>query len=790
MVGTAGLAGGLLLLAGALLELLGQGLGALGGGAGGAAVLLDVLAGLRGTGLGGLALLGHLGLLGVGGVELGLQAAALGGDGGKLAGEAGDVALCGGLRVAGLGKRELRGVGGLASGVQCLLELGHSGGKRADAALALQGAGLVGGHGAHVDATVRQHHDAVFGDVGESGRLLVGGHGGSRALDQADVPQKRCEHAAGLIGYAQARDERLSGRALAGDDRGAAVHAVKRECRLGKAPGRLGVCHHEGGEIVAKQALHQTLDLRRGVDEVGQAAIGGAGLLGACELGHEGAGLLHVRVHGTQGLQGGLGTGEALAAGRLLAAGVFHRHVASGHRGGQLLGQLLGAGKLVLELLGALQALHKGLLGRAHGLVELCQARGKHLVLDLSVSDLVLELGVGQGLPVGLAAGASLLGGQAADLGVELAAAVGGGVGRVGEVGDLGAQVGLAHGGVGELASKALVLQEGVGALLLHDGELHAHLGEARDHVLALLLKEAHVRVHPAEDVLHAAALLAEVSHEETLLLEERLELLELAALLVKAVLGKLDGGVRLLTAALQTHVGLLELAQVVYGQLDGELGELGVELAGALGLVDLALERLELAGDLAREHLGAGKVLVHGGELAHAALLAAPVLGDVRGLLDELAALLGAAGEDGVQLALGDDGVGVLAQAGVVQDVLDVHEAAGGAVDEVLGLSRAVHAASDAHLGEVDGQRVVRVVEHEGDLGHADGAARGGAREDDVLHGLAAQHLCALLAQDPQDGVGHVGLARAVGPHHHGEARVKDHLGLVGKGLEALERE
>ena len=209
-----------------------------------------------------------------------------------------------------------------------------------------------------------------------------------------------------------------------------------------------------------------------------------------------------------------------------------------------------------------------------------------------------------------------------------------------------------------------------------------------------------------------------------------------------------------------------------------------------ALRLVDLPLEGLELAGYLAREELGAREVLVHGGELALAALLAAAVLGDVGRLLDEGAALLGAAREDGVELALGDDRVGVLAKARVVQDVLDVHEARGGAVDEVLGLAGAVHPARDAHLGEVDRQRVVGVVQHERHLGHAHGAARGGAGEDDVLHGLAAQLLGALLAEDPEDGVGDVGLARPVGAHDHGEAGVEDHLRLVREGLETLERE
>ena len=128
----------------------------------------------------------------------------------------------------------------------------------------------------------------------------------------------------------------------------------------------------------------------------------------------------------------------------------------------------------------------------------------------------------------------------------------------------------------------------------------------------------------------------------------------------------------------------------------------------GALCLVDLPLEGLELAVNLTLDHLGARKVVIHRGEFAKAALLAPAVLGDVCRLLDELAALLRAALEDGVKLALADDRVGVLAQAGVVEDVLHVHKARGRAVDEVLGLARAIHPARDAHLGEVDGQRVI----------------------------------------------------------------------------------
>ena len=92
-----------------------------------------------------------------------------------------------------------------------------------------------------------------------------------------------------------------------------------------------------------------------------------------------------------------------------------------------------------------------------------------------------------------------------------------------------------------------------------------------------------------------------------------------------------------------------------------------------ALGLVHLTLQGAELARDLALDVLGAGEVVLHCRKLSLRALLALAVLGDARRLLDELAALLGATGQDGVKLSLTDDGVGVLAQARIVQDVRDV---------------------------------------------------------------------------------------------------------------------
>ena len=88
------------------------------------------------------------------------------------------------------------------------------------------------------------------------------------------------------------------------------------------------------------------------------------------------------------------------------------------------------------------------------------------------------------------------------------------------------------------------------------------------------------------------------------------------------------------------------------------------------------------------------------------------------------------------------------------MQDVLNVHQAARTRVDEVLAFARAIHTTGDGDLVKVNGQHMVRVIEHQRDLGDTHRLARRRAREDDILHGLAAQLLGTLFAQNPKDSV------------------------------------
>ena len=203
-----------------------------------------------------------------------------------------------------------------------------------------------------------------------------------------------------------------------------------------------------------------------------------------------------------------------------------------------------------------------------------------------------------------------------------------------------------------------------------------------------------------------------------------------------------------------------------------------------------LPAQRLELAAQLAGEVLDPGEVGLHRVQLAQRLLLALAVLEDARGLLDEGAAAHRVGVQDGVELALADDDVHLAADAGVGEQLLDVEQPAGVAVDLVLAAAVAEHDPRDGDLGVLDGQRAVGVVDGQGDLGAAQRRAAGGAGEDDVLHLAAAQRLGALLAHDPGERVHDVGLAGAVGADDAGDAGFEAQRRRRGEGLEAAQRQ
>ena len=230
---------------------------------------------------------------------------------------------------------------------------------------------------------------------------------------------------------------------------------------------------------------------------------------------------------------------------------------------------------------------------------------------------------------------------------------------------------------------------------------------------------------------------------------------------------------------------------QVVVGQQpQPRVAQVGLDGRGPAGDLGLPAERLEAAVELGRQVDQPGQVGLHRLELAERLLLALAVLEHARGLFDDRPPGLGARVQDLVELALADDDVHLAAETAVGEEVLDVEQAAGVAVDRVLALAGAEHQPADRHLGVVDRQRAVGVVDGERDLGPTQRRAGGGAGEDDVFHLAAAQRLRALLAHHPGERVDDVGLARAIRADDAGDAGLEAERGGGRERLEAAQGE
>ena len=132
-----------------------------------------------------------------------------------------------------------------------------------------------------------------------------------------------------------------------------------------------------------------------------------------------------------------------------------------------------------------------------------------------------------------------------------------------------------------------------------------------------------------------------------------------------------------------------LQAGDLPAGDVDPQRGQLGDHLAVAAGGLGLALQRAQLAADLAQQVLDPQQVGLGGVEPALGLLLALAELEDAGRLLDDGPPVLRAGVEDGVDLALADDHVLLAADAGVAEELLDVEQAAGHAVDGVLAVAR-----------------------------------------------------------------------------------------------------
>ena len=314
---------------------------------------------------------------------------------------------------------------------------------------------------------------------------------------------------------------------------------------------------------------------------------------------------------------------------------------------------------------------------------------------------------------------------------------------------------------------------------------------------------------HFATLALEAAVPLGQQRHQAAGTLVERLVLGELIAQVVaahgaQARLGRQHPGVQIGEDPLQLPVGgaqllapgavrleaLAQRHQLLTGDVDAQRVQLGHEVAVAPRRLGLALERPQLAPHLTQQVLQARQVRLGGGEPAFALLTSLAVLEDAGRLFDDRPPLLRLGVEHGVDLALGDDHVLLAAHAAVREQLLDVEQPARHAVEGVLALAGAEQRARDRHLGELDRDLSVAVVDRQADLGPTQGVALVRAGEDDVFHLLRSHRRRRLGTEHPGDGVDDVRLARAVRADHYGHARFQLQGRRLRERLEALQGE
>ena len=247
-----------------------------------------------------------------------------------------------------------------------------------------------------------------------------------------------------------------------------------------------------------------------------------------------------------------------------------------------------------------------------------------------------------------------------------------------------------------------------------------------------------------------------------------------------------LPGGLHVL---FQLDFGGFQRLQVFQPHADFQHPQFVPQHQVPLGHLRLLPQRLHLQLQLGDLVVDAHQVFLGALQLALRLLLAVAEFGDTGGLLEHLPALAGLDGQYLVDFALADDGITLPAHAGVHKQLVHVLEPAGLLVDVILALTAAVVPPGHRHFRLVPGgENVLGVVDDQRHLGKPHLAALLGTAEDDILHLGAPELAAVLLAHDPADGVGDIGLAGAVGAHDGGDVLAEVQHGFLREGLKSLD--
>ena len=218
-------------------------------------------------------------------------------------------------------------------------------------------------------------------------------------------------------------------------------------------------------------------------------------------------------------------------------------------------------------------------------------------------------------------------------------------------------------------------------------------------------------------------------------------------------------------------------------------LADLSRDLAVALRLTGLALQRLQLRGELA-DHIAEALKIRLGGLEAKLSLVAPTVqAGNAGGIFQHAAALLRSGIDDLPDAALAHQRRRARTGRCVLEQEANIAGARILAVDPVGRAGFALDA--PGHLKvigvvELGRRRAGAIVDEQRHLGSVAGRPELRSGEDHILHGRAAHALIGGLAHRPAQRLEQIRLAAAIRPDHAGEPRLDQDFGRLDKGFEA----
>ena len=165
------------------------------------------------------------------------------------------------------------------------------------------------------------------------------------------------------------------------------------------------------------------------------------------------------------------------------------------------------------------------------------------------------------------------------------------------------------------------------------------------------------------------------------------------------------------------------------------QLRELLTVLTIPAGLAGLPLQRFHVPLHFIDDVAQADKIGLDSIEFVECGLLLGLVFTDAGGLFEDNSAFLRVGLKQDVYLALFDHRIGVVADSGAHEELLQITEPALGFVQEVLALSSPIKAARYPDLVVIDVQDVLGIREDERCFGIAVRLAMGRSAEDDIRH-------------------------------------------------------